>query len=395
MVIQIEQPGKAAHGFPLLRAGFRPFFLLAGLQAALMVPLWLIFLSGHGAPAVTPLLWHGHEMVFGFAVAAVCGFLLTAVPNWTGAAGVKGLPLAGLVLLWLVARIGFLGGLPLWLAATCDILLLPALGGLLARPLILAGKPRNMMFLVLLSILTICDGLLLAEMLGWAQTGRAGLYGGIFLLLLMIAVVGGRIIPGFTQSGLRMIGVAMQPAGRPWLDKASLAALALAGGLWLALPGSLPAGLACLLAAGLHLARMAGWKGWLTLRVPLLWILHFGYLWLPVGLALLGLSAIAPKLLGPETAVHALTAGTIGSMVLGVMSRAALGHSGRPLVPAKATVAAYVLVQLGAFVRVFGVLAGLPMALHLSGCLWSLGFAVYAVVYAPICLLARSDGKPG
>ncbi|HVI50324.1 MAG TPA: NnrS family protein [Candidatus Sulfotelmatobacter sp.] len=395
MLIQIEQPGKAAGGLPVLRAGFRPFFLLAGLQAALMVPLWLLFMSGGGAPAVTPLLWHGHEMLFGFGTAAVCGFLLTAVPNWTGAPGVKGTKLAALAGLWIAARIGFLGGLPLWLAALCDILLLPALGGLLALPLIRAGKVRNMMFLFLLSLLTLCDGLLLSEMLGVSQLGRTGLYGGIFMLIMMIGVIGGRIIPGFTQNGLRMKGISVQTVSRPWLEKASLAALALSAASWLALPSSVPAGSLCLLAAVLHLVRLTGWKGWKTGPVPLLWILHIGYLWVPVGLALLGLSALMPGIITPQTAVHALTAGAIGSMIIGVMSRAALGHGGRPLEPAKATVAAYVLVQLGAFVRVFGVLADAHSALLLSGALWSLGFAVFAVVYAPVCLLPRQDGKPG
>lgn len=395
MLIQIEQPGKAADGLAVLRAGFRPFFLLAGLQATLMVPLWLLFLANHGAPAIPPLLWHGHEMVFGFATAAICGFLLTAVPNWTGSPGVKGGKLALLVLLWLAARVGFLGGLPLWLAAICDLALLPTLGGMLARPLILAGKPRNLMFLPLLLILTLCDGLLLAEVFGLASTGRNGLYGGIFLVILLIGIIGGRIIPGFTQNGLRMIGVAMQPVSRPRLDKAALAALAMAAVGWLVEPGSLPAGLLCLIAGILHLIRMSAWKGWLTARVPLLWSLHLGYLWMPVGLILLALSALLPGLLTPETALHALTAGSIGGMVMAVMSRAALGHSGRPLEPAKATVAAYLLIQIGSFVRVFGVMAGLPMALHLSGGLWSLGFALFSAVYAPICLKPRLDGRPG
>lgn len=395
MLIQIEQPGKAADGLPLLRAGFRPFFLLAGLQAALMVPLWLFFMVGSGAPAVPPLLWHGHEMVFGFGAAAVCGFLLTAVPNWTGAPGVKGWRLALLAALWGLARVGFLGGLPLWLAALCDLLLLPFLGGLLALPLIRAGKARNMMFLLLLFLLTLCDGLLLAEMLGYGPWGRTGLYGGVFILLLMIGVVGGRIIPGFTQNGLRMAGTSVQTSTRPWLERLSLASLAAAFIAWLILPESLPAGLLCLLASILHLFRLLGWKGWKTTSVPLLWILHAGYLWLVAGLALLGVSALRPDVILAPTALHALTAGAIGSMIIGVMSRAALGHSGRPLEPATATVVAYVLVQLGAFVRVFGPFLAPHGALMLSGTLWSLGFALFVIVYAPICLQARQDGRPG
>lgn len=396
MLIQIEKPGVSDHGPAVLRAGFRPFFLLAGLQGAVMVPLWLLFLSGGGQPAVPAWLWHGHEMVFGFAVAAVCGFLLTAVPNWTGAAGVKGWRLGLLAGLWLAARIAFLGGLPVVVGAACDLLLLPALGGLLARPLILAGKLRNMAFLLLLSILTLCDALVLAEMLGWtAGTGRIGLWGGVFLLCMMIAIVGGRIIPGFTQNGLRQVGVTVQPLARPWLDKAALAWLALSAIGWLVLPESRVAGAVCLLAAVVHLVRMAGWHGQKTARVPLLWILHAGYLWLPVGLALLGASTFIPSLLPPALALHALTAGCIGSMVIGVMSRAALGHSGRPLQPSGITVAAYGFIQAGALLRVFGLLAGLPFALDVSGALWSLGWLLFVLVYAPICLKPREDGRPG
>jgi len=398
MLIQIDQPGvNLARGPVFLAAGFRPFFLLAGLQAALMLPLWLAQLFGGLSLSLgyAPVLWHGHEMLFGFGTAAVGGFLLTAVPNWTGAAGVKGAPLGLLVAIWLAARIAMaLGGLlPPWVALIPSLAFLPLLGAFLALPLIKAGKVRNIMFLGLLLVLTIADALVQVEMNGWAQTGQAGLYLGLFLLLMMIGVVGGRIIPGFTQSGMRMAGVTVTPVQRPRLDKAALLSLAACGLSWVFLPGSPLAGALSLLAAVLHLVRLSGWKGWVTGPVPLLWVLHIGYLWLCVGLLLLGISAFGGLL--TSTALHALTLGTIGTMVVGVMSRAALGHSGRPLVPAKTTVAAYVLIQLAALARVFGVMLDADKGLWLSGLLWTAAFAAFVWVYAPVCLLPRSDGKAG
>lgn len=399
MLIQIEQPGASSPGPTFLQAGFRPFFLLAGLQAAMMIPLWLgQFLLGLSLNLpYGPMLWHGHEMVFGFASAAVAGFLLTAVPNWTGSTPLRGKGLAVLIVLWLSARLCFLAGglLPVWLAAALDLAFLPSLGLALAVPLIKAGKLRNTMFLAILALLALADALVLAQMAGLAETGRQGLYFAVFLLLMMIGVIGGRIIPGFTQNGLRMIGVVLQPVARPILDKAALLSLAAAGLSWVFLPDSILAGSLSLLAALLHLVRLAGWQGWKTGPVPLLWILHVGYLWLPVGLLLLALSVLLPGVLRSDTALHALTTGAIASMVLGVMSRAALGHSGRALHPAKLTVAAYALVQAAALVRVFGVLVAPDVALWLSGLLWSVAFGLYVVVYAPICLGSRPDGKVG
>ncbi len=395
MLIQLGNHPYSDRGPVLLQAGFRPFFLLAGLAAMLMVPLWLaqVVLGWRAALTVPPLLWHGHEMVFGFATAAVAGFLLTAVPNWTGAATVRGLPLALLAALWLAARIGFWAGLPVAVVAVPDLLFLPALGLALARPLIRAGKPRNMMFLGLLALLDVADAVVLAAMAGHGDFGLNGLLAAIFILLFMIAVIGGRIIPGFTRNGLHMIGVTFEAKARPGLDKAALLAL-LAGGLLTVVPLSPPvAGLVLAVAALLHGARLAGWGGRHTARVPLLWILHLGYAWLPLGLALLALSDVAPDLVPMTIALHALTAGTIASMILGVMTRAALGHSGRPLKPHALTVAAYALVQLAALARVAGCLIDMRAGLMISGLLWTLAFLLFLVVYGPICLAARADGR--
>jgi uncharacterized protein involved in response to NO len=399
MLVQIDQAHPQATGMPLLRAGFRPFFLLAGVQATLLVPLWLAqVLSGLSLSLpYTPSLWHGHEMIFGFGGAAVAGFLLTAIPNWTGIATPTGGKLGALVALWLAARIGFaLGGaLPPWVAAVPEMLFLPAVGIGIAVPLIRAGKPRNTVFLALLAVLTVADGLVVAEMNGLASTGRNGLYLGLFLLVTMIGIIGGRIIPGFTQNGLRQAGIAWQPPQRPLLDKLCIVSLVAVAAAEAASPGAVWGGALCLVAAGLHAVRLAGWNGWRTTRIPLLWVLHLGYSWVPVGLFLVGTAALAPSWLGAGEALHALTVGAVGTMVLGVMSRAALGHSGRPLVLAPMTVAAYLLVWSAGWLRVLGPLVDPTIGLWLSGLAWSLGFALYVTVYAPICLSARADGKQG
>jgi uncharacterized protein involved in response to NO len=383
---------------PILRAGFRPFFLLAGLQAATILPAWLgQMLAGLDLKLpYSPALWHGHEMVFGFAGAAVAGFLLTAVPSWTGMATVKGPRLAALALLWLAARLAFWGGavVPPAVAGALDLAFLPALAAVVAPPLWRAGKLRNIAFLPILSLMTLADALVVAEMVGWAETGWSGLLLGIFLFLMMIAIIGGRIIPTFTANGLKMIGVNAQLASRPWLDRLAiggLAATAVAELVWPATP--LAGGLA-LATAVLHFARLAGWGGLPTMRVPLLWVLHLGYLWLPIGLALLGLASFVPAIT-PQLAVHALTVGCIGMMVLGVTTRASLGHSGRPLRPARPTVVAYGLVCLAAVVRVFGVMVDAEAGLWVSGLLWTAAFLLYLYVYMPIFLRPRVDGGPG
>jgi uncharacterized protein involved in response to NO len=396
MQISLEPPTSGTP--PLLRAGFRPFFLLAGIQAALMVPVWLLlWLGGHDlALSYAPMLWHAHEMLFGFAAAAVAGFLLTAVPNWTGAAPLEGRPLLGLVLLWLAGRIAFdLGGLvPAPLASLISLLFLPALGLALAKPLVGAGKPRNQAFLVLLALLTATQILVAGEMIGVGGWGRNGLMGALFLLLVMIAIIGGRIIPGFTANGLRMAGIVVQPVSRRPLEMAAIAILVAAGVAWTVAPDSPIAGVLAILGGLGNALRLAGWHGWRTARIPLLWVLHLGFACLPLGLTLLGLSCFLPAL-PADSGLHVLTVGCIGLMVLGVMSRAALGHSGRPLAPARATVAAYTLVACATLVRAAGGMVDARLGLMISAALWSVGFLLFVLVHAPVCLAPRADGRPG
>lgn len=400
--IPLQEPVYRGKAGPLFfAAGFRPFFLFAGLQAALMLPLWLAVYVG-GIDLHLPFaaaVWHGHEMIFGFAGAAVGGFLLTAVPNWTNTHHVSGRPLMVLFALWLAGRVGFTlaGVLPPLLVAVACLSYLPVLAFLLAKPLIAAGKARNIVFLPILGLFLVSDALVQAGALwGWGDPLR-GIYLGMSLVLVMIAIVGGRIVPSFTQNWLRMQGrpVELSPIG--WIEKgAAQGSVLLAGVLTALVPGSKAAGVVLLLAALIHLVRLSRWHGLKTLSHPILWVLHLGYLWLVIGLALLGLASFF-EALPVSAAVHALTAGCIGTMVLGVMSRAALGHSGRPLDVSKATVAAYVLLSLGTALRVVApLLPDAQMGLtHAGGSLWALAWILFVVVYFPVVTRPRADGRPG
>lgn len=399
VTISLQEPKHPAppRGWTFFSAGFRPLFWSCGMYGAVMLPLWLLVYSGRGPDiGMAPILWHGHEMIFGFSAAAVGGFLLTAVPNWTGTVPVAGRPLMVLYGLWLAGRAAVLCSavLPSAWVAVVDLLYLPALAYLLARPLIAVGKMRNLVFLPILATFTIANALVHLDPI-WG-TGLAGLYLGITLLLVMIAIIGGRIVPAFTQNWLRMQGQTVAVTPLPWLERVSILSLVLGGVLTAVDPAGRWAG-AMLLAAGLlHLLRLGRWHGLKTVSHPILWVLHLGYAWMGIGLILLGGSSFLP-VLPVSAAIHALTAGAIGTMILAVMSRAALGHSGRPLVVGRPIVAAYGLLSLGTILRVAApMLPSMQMGLtHAGGSLWAAAWLIFAVVYAPICFRARSDGRPG
>ena len=385
----------------LLQGAFRPFFLLAGLQASayifLWVAAWLFGVSLEMRP--DPLLWHGHAMIFGFASAAVAGFLLTAVPNWTGTQPVRGWRLGALVAIWLGARI-----LALWPSAVesgifsiLDLAFWPLLAALVAPGILRRNAKRNGVFVIILAALFAADLAWHLEALGIAaDTGRPGLYGALGLFVMMVAIVGGRVVPAFTMNGMRAAGHPMQIGPRPLLDIAALAALA--GGL-VAETGGAPVILQVLLlttAALLHLRRFLLWQFWHTWRIPLIWSLHMGYAWLVIGTALKA-AAIA-GLVPQAAALHAWGAGCVGMMVLAVMTRASLGHSGRPLVAPPSAVAAYTLVSLGALGRVLAAfdLGALTFWMTaVSGVLWAAGYLAFVVGYLPILTGPRADGRPG
>jgi len=390
---------KAAlgHRFPVFSYGFRPFFLMAGSYAALVVPAWLLVWHGAGLDLpLAPTIWHGHEMLFGVVVAAQCGFLLTAIPNWTGAAPVRDKKLMLLAALWLAGRVTAFLPFPLLFAAF-DLAFLPALALAVGATLIRRAGKRNFVFILLLALLTLANAAVHFDGFGRPDLGGAwGLHVAIAIFATMIGIVGGRVVPSFTEGGLAASGQKVKLWNPVLLNRAALAAL---GAFLLSVLFGLAepiVGGAALLAALLNLVRWAGWKGWRTWRHPLILVLHVGYLWLPIGLTLIGLSELF-SLVPLNAGLHALGAGASASMILAIMTRASLGHTGRKLVADGWTMLAYVLVPLGAFLRVLGSLldASASWLIDGGGALWALGFACFALRYAPMLLSPRTDGRPG
>jgi uncharacterized protein involved in response to NO len=377
--------------------GFRPFFLLAGLWGSLAPLLWVAMLAG-SAPAprwLTPSAWHAHEMVFGWAAAAVAGFLLTAVPTWTATSPVRGRALCGLTGLWLLGRAAMLaaGALPPIAVAAIDVSFLPVLAACLFRPLAAASQRRNWGFVPILLALSAANAAMHAEAVGaMGAHASAALRFAIGLIVLLIVVIGGRITPAFTRNALLRRGVEARIRTRPWVDRASIALVASCAVAELLAPRSGWSGAVEVAAAAAVAGRMLGWQTLRTRRDPLLWSLHAGHAWVAIGLALLG----AADLLGmiPASAgLHALTTGAMGTMILAVMTRVALGHTGRPLVVPRGIALAYAAVQIGAVVRVGSALLprmGTP-ALALAALLWGAAFGLFVFRYAPILFGSRTD----
>jgi uncharacterized protein involved in response to NO len=380
---------RAQTGPYILSAGFRPFFLLAALWAALAVPLWLAVFTGKGnlPTGLPPNVWHVHEMVFGFAAATVAGFLLTAIPNWTGRMPLQGGPLAMLVLLWACGRAAVLASAMIGeAAAACLDLAFPlAFLAVVAREILAGRNWRNLPMLGALALLLAGNLLVHLDSLGLADTAALGNRIGVATLLMLISFVGGRIIPSFTRNFLaKQRPGSTVPAVFDAFDRAVLATTALALVTWVGAPDGVAAPF-LELAAGIALAiRLARWRGVATLREPLVWILHLGYAWLALGFVLLALSHFV-AVLPPTAALHALTAGAVGTMTLAVMTRATLGHSGRPLVAGPGTTTVYALVTLASVLRLLVPFAGgqTLIVLGLAGAAWSGAFLLFAVLYLP------------
>jgi uncharacterized protein involved in response to NO len=392
----------ATTGLALLAHGFRPFFLLAGLWAPLGVGLWVAALAGLDVPeGPLPLQrWHGHEMLAGFVAAAVIGFLLTAVPNWTGRRGYAGAPLLALLVVFLAGRLALFPGSPLPIGVAAPIALagLPATLLLLLPALIKAGKLRLAGPPLLVLGFWAGDALMLGEAAGWWEgaTWRAGQLLMANMALMLVGVIGGRIIPSFTLNALRKTGRPAEPQPLPGVDRAAIIALLAVVVVDLVAPDGLLAGGVAALAALLVALRLSRWHGLRTLGQPLLWVLHLAYGFLPLAL---GTKAVA-LLMQASWAQHWLHlqgAGALALMILAVSTRATLGHTGRDLVASPATVAAYLLVASAALIRVFGPsLTGDPLVpLTLAATFWILGFGLFLMAYGPILLRPRTDGKPG
>ena len=392
---------RGAARFALFDYGFRPFFLLSGCYALLIVPIWLYRFAHAATPlgALPAMYWHSHEMIYGFVMAAVAGFLLTAVPSWTGSRGFAGRPLMVAVGLWIAGRVamGAVGAVPFWVTAAAELALLPLLLALLAPPMFRSAN-RNAPLLAVLVVLWLIDGVFLFAL----ERGDATLAGdairlAIDFVLILVTVIGGRIVPAFTGSALRARGEAVTVVTRRPVEVMVIAAMVAIAVVDAFAPDSKWSGALALLAAAVHVIRMSGWRSFRTSGEPILWVMHVAYVWLPVGLilkacALLGGAAWAMKW------QHALTVGVFATMILAVMTRASLGHTGRPLKVSPAIALAYAMLTACTVLRVFGI-ALFPghylFTVSMSGIAWMLCFGIFLVVYAPILWLSRADGKPG
>ena len=378
----------------LLSYAFRPFFLMGGLFAMLGIFLWVMTLHGSGLTGATPL-WHSHEMLIGFAMAAVAGFSLTAVANWTGRPAIKGTPLALLVFSWLAGRFAMLlsAWLPSGLVFLLDMLFPVLLTWLLSREIILGRSRRNYPLIVIVFVMA---GLNCLYQLGTAQWLAGGDRLAIYLLihtfLVLVTIIAGRIVPSFTGNWLRQQGQDQLPVNNETVNKSALALTLVVGITASFMPAHPITGILAFAAAVCHGFRLSRWKGFATISNPLLFVLHAAYLWLPIGYALLG-CAIFGWLFTPTAALHALTMGAIGSMVLAVTTRVALGHTGRPLQAARLTVLAYWLLVIAVVVRVLGPLSGKAymMTIDVSAIAWILSFAIFTWVYWPILSRPKAD----
>ncbi|MGQ4277502.1 NnrS family protein [Pseudidiomarina sp. E22-M8] len=388
--------------WPLLRQAFRPMFLLGATFSAVAMMLWLWVLSGTVQLPVFAdvMFWHSHEMIFGFVAAIIVGFLLTAVQNWTGLRATHGRSLGMLTAVWLLGRISLLFGayLPPIVPITLDLLFLPLATILLAMPLIAVKQQRNLFFVPVLLLLTLCNALMYyGRMTGRFDLQQVGSQNAVILITLLMAIVGGRVLPMFTANGTMTEKV--QPI--VWLDRLSLGSLWLIFALQITQLSSWLNGTALAIlygvAALLLAVRCARWKIWTTLRVPLLWSFHVAYWFLPIGLALFAWHHATGEV-SVSTAIHALTVGAMGNMILSMLARVSLGHSGRPLQPKKIMSLAFLLVILAAVLRVF-VAWFWPEATYqwylFAGSAWIVAYLIYVVVYLPILTLPRADGRPG
>ncbi len=386
---------RSWQGPAILSYGFRPFFLLAGLWAALAMVLWIALLTGSvSLPTRFDLVtWHAHEFVFGYTSAVIAGFLLTAVPNWTGRLPVVGWPLAALALLWLAGRLAVAcsAHLPPW-AAAIDLAHLAAMAIFLGREIIAGRNWRNLPVLILLLLLIMANGLFHRQAYGEVAAGEnAGLRLGIAVEVFLIALIGGRIIPSFTRNWLSARKSTRLPAGWSNFDKVTLALTAAALLSLVALPEAMATAAPCLAAGIANLARLLRWQGQQTLSEPLLWSLHLAYAFL--GLGFIALAAATLGLFDTAAALHIWLAGTVGLMTLAVMTRATRGHTGRQLKAPPSTALIYALAVVAVAARVAAALvADKLLFLYAASAAWIAAFVLFAAIYGPY-LLTRTPKK--
>ena len=382
---------------PLLGLGFRVFFALAGLSALILIVLWNAIFKGTltAEHYFANSYWHAHEMLLGYSVAVIAGFLLAAVKNWTGKPTVTGDNLAGLALLWLYGRIlpFYAGLLPDALIAAVDFAFLPTLAYQISKPIMQARHFKSLIFIGLLALLTVGNGLIHAEILGLSQnTAWTGIQLVVATIIILILILAGRVFPFFTERGLSGTLIIRNPL----LDALSIgsAVVVFALQLW-AISGTFLA-LAAIIAVLVNSARLSGWYVQRIWYVPLLWILYLGYGWIILGFLLTALAAYS--WVGPSLALHAFTIGGIGVLTLGMMARVSLGHTGRALRASNAIALAFVLINLAALFRVLLPIAlpnGYNLLIYGSTLSWLAAFSLFMFIYAPILTSPRIDGEEG
>lgn len=388
-------PSRADRLRVVFSYGFRPFFLGSALWAAIAIGLWIAMLTARVSipTRFDPLTWHIHEMFFGFVLAAVAGFLLTAVANWTGRQPVSGALLGTLVSLWLLGRIDSLISqwLPAWLAITADVAFPLALTAAVAREIIAADNRRNIPIIAPLLVLTAADLLMDLSMEAFGTLSGYGWRLALAAILILISVIGGRIIPSFTRNWLVARGEPRLPGPTAAIDLGSLGVLHATLVAWVFFPTAYATGIALLAGAALNLWRLLRWRGVATRSETLLAVLHVGYGWLVLGVAALGFADVDTAF-PSSAAIHALTVGAIGTMILAVMTRVSRGHTGRQLSADGATTLAYALVILAAAVRVSAALSvgAREDLLIVAAALWITAFGLFALRYAPYLLRPRS-----
>lgn len=385
---------QAPYGLPLLRLAFRPFYLAAAAAAVVLMLVWLAVFAGRLAPAsgLSPVLWHAHEMLFGFVAAVIVGFLLTAGRTWTGLPTPRGAQLGALVLLWLAGRAAsVIAPYPVYFLV--DLMFLPIVAASFVDLLVRSRNLRNLPVAGVLILLSFANlAFHLGAMGALDVAPLKALHAAIALVVLLISIIAGRVMPLFTRNALP--GVKVTHSHRWDQVTAGLTASGLVA--WIAEADAIISAMLLLAAAAGHAIRLTRWSPLATWRRPILWILHVGYAWIPIGLAMLAASCIG--VIGTTAAVHALAVGAMGGLIVGMVTRTARGHTGRTLEASRLEVAAYVVIVAAAVIRVAAALvppSAQGPALVTAGSLWIVAFGLYLVRFAPWLAAPRLDGKDG
>lgn len=388
----IPRVPRGLAGPALFSYGFRPFFLFGALWAMLGIALWIpqYFGALQLPTAFSPLDWHVHEMLYGYLAAVAAGFLLTAIPNWTGRFPLAGPPLMALVALWLAGRVAILVSAEIGpaAAAVIDGAFLIVFAAVCLREIVAGSNWRNLRVLVVLALLAAGNVAFHVEVM-MAGAAAYGARIGIAAAILLITLIGGRIIPSFTRNWLARRGPGPLPRPFAAFDGVAVALGALALAAWVLWPDAIASAI-LLAAAGLvHLVRLARWAGWRTGAEPLVWVLHLGYVFVPVGFLFAAAAILFAAQVPTSAAIHAWTAGAIGIMTLAVMTRASLGHTGQALTAGPGTLLIYAFVLVAALARIGAALAAPPLLLHIAAGAWCAAFAAFALAYGPALLRPR------